>query len=382
MWVTVKGLMLLSSVLGLWTCGPADTGQSSAGTGSKTQAPQAAVGYEVGARPSAVAVADLNGDGLPDVAVSNTADGTVSILVGVGGGRLRPAAGSPFPAGSEPSDVEAADFDKDGDVDLAFVNHETSRVTLLLNDGRARFGASPGSPFETGARPHSHGLASADFDGDGWLDVAVDSSDAKEVRVLRGGPRGFGAAVGVASGAMPYFRLGAADVNGDGRADVLVPGHDDSTVRFIQRQESRLALAPQIIRLPGKPWMVVGDDVNGDRRVDLVVVLSDSVGVWLASPEGFTQAPGSPFQVRGATEVATGDLDGDGVSDVVVGPWEGEEVVVLAGRGLSARRVRACERPVGLAVADLDGDRRGEIVAACANANRLAIVGLPAERRP
>jgi hypothetical protein len=128
--------------------------------------------------------------------------------------------------------------------------------------------------------------------------------------------------------------------------------------------------------------MVVGDDLNGDRRTDLVVVHSDSVGVWLAGREGFRQAQGSPFPVRGATEAATGDLDGDGLADVAVGPWEGDEVTVLAGRGLTARKVRACARPVGLAVADLNGDGRGEIIAACANANRLAVVGLPPERRP
>ncbi len=366
----VRITIILSATVILWACQPLEPQLAS----------QAIVSYDVGVRPGAIATADLDGDGALDVAVANSSDGTVSILLGVGSGRLRAAVDSPFPAGREPSDVDAADLDRDDDVDLVFANHETSRVTILLNDKRARFTAAPGSPFETGARPHVHGLATADFDGDGWSDVAVDSADTKEVRILRGGPRGFGAVVAVSLGTMPYNRLGAADVAGDEHKDVLVPGHGDSTVRVVQRAGTGLVLAAWNVRLPDKPWMVVGDDVNGDRRTDIIVVHTDAVSVWLAGRDGFSPALGSPFQVRGATVVATGDLDGDGVADVAVGPWDGDEVTVLTGRELTARKIRTCERPIGLAIADLDGDRRGELLAACANRNRLVVVTTPVGR--
>ncbi|HVE78937.1 MAG TPA: VCBS repeat-containing protein [Gemmatimonadaceae bacterium] len=340
----------------------------------------AVVSYDVGGGPRAIAVADLDGDGRLDVAVANSADGTVSILLGAGGGGLRPAAGSPVAVGREPSDVEAADLDRDGDVDLAFPNHESPSVTVLLNDGRARFTPAPGSPFDTGARPHVHGLASGDIDGDGWTDLATESADTREVRVLRGGPRGFGAVVAVSVGTMPYYRLGTGDVVGDSFPDVLVPGHGDSTVRVVHREGTRLVSAAAA-RLAGQPWIVVGDDVNGDRRRDLVVVQTDAVSVWLGGDRGtFTPAPGSPFALRGATEVATGDLDGDGMADVAIGPWDGDEVTVLLGPALAARRVRACERPIGLAVADLDGDRRGELLVACATGSRVVVVTVPRGR--
>lgn len=379
------GTVLGVAVLGAFSCEPArapggsaEPPAASSGKGAAADSAGTA-SYAVGAQPRAVAVADLDGDGNPDVAVANSADGTVTVLLGNRQGRLRPA-GVPVPAGQEPSDLDAADLDRDGDVDLVLANHETSGVTLLLNDGRARFAPAAASPLETGARPHVHGLATADFDGDGWMDVAVESADTREVRVLWGGAAGFGAAVAVDVGTMPYFRLGTADVTGDGRADVLVPGHGDSTVRVVQAGPGRQLRAQRAIRLDDQPWMVLGADVNGDRRADLVVVHANAAGIWLAAAQGFSAAPGSPFPLRGATEAAAGDLDGDGVADVAVGPWEGDEVMVLTGPALRRRAVRACPRPIGLAIADLDGDHRGELLVACPTENRLLVIRTPPER--
>ena len=94
--------------------------------------------YPVGDRPMSIATADFDRDGHLDVVVVNSGDGTLTILRGIGEGRLR-ALPSTTPGGTNPSNVDAVDLDKDGDPDLVIANHETSNVTVLLNDGKAKF---------------------------------------------------------------------------------------------------------------------------------------------------------------------------------------------------------------------------------------------------
>jgi hypothetical protein len=88
----------------------------------------------VGQQPREVAIADLNVDGVLDVAVANSGDGSVSLLLGTPGTTslhlLRAV-----PAGREPSDLDALDIDQDADPDLVIANHETPYITVLFNDG-------------------------------------------------------------------------------------------------------------------------------------------------------------------------------------------------------------------------------------------------------
>jgi len=348
----------------------ATSGYSADGATHQRRA-QISESYAAGLRPLAVAIGDFNGDKALDVAVVNSGDGTATVLLAQSR-RFLP--GRTFSAGKEPCDIAAADLDRDGDLDLVIANHETSSFTVLSNDGRARFAPAPGSPFATGARPHIHSVTAADFDGDGWVDVAVESADTQEVRLRRGGKSGFGNVIPIPVRTMPYFKLGSADVTGDGISDVLVPGHGDRTVRTVTRKGASFVLAPLAIATPAKPWVVLSAKLNNDNRPDLVVVESDSVSFWLRSAKGYEPAPESPFQLSGATAIAIGRLDEDELDDIVIGPWEGKDITVVGSKTLKPRRIRACGRPTGLAIADLDLDGTGDLVVACATEARIVVL--------
>jgi hypothetical protein len=89
------------------------------------------------------------------------------VLLGNGDGTFQ--APATFAVGSQPYAIIAADFDNDGDIDLAVANYGDGSVTLLLGDGDGTF--SPQAPYAVGQGPYQ--LAAADFNGDGKLDLAV-----------------------------------------------------------------------------------------------------------------------------------------------------------------------------------------------------------------
>ena len=90
-------------------------------------------------------------------------------------GRFTHAKGSPFPAGHLPNDIAIGDFNHDGSLDLAVANHEEKHLTVLLGNRRGGFTPAPNSPVAVDVRPHTHGVATGDFNGDGNLDLVTES---------------------------------------------------------------------------------------------------------------------------------------------------------------------------------------------------------------
>jgi hypothetical protein len=134
----------------------------------------------LGQNLSAIVVADFNGDGKLDVAVTDSSANVVYILLGNGDGTFGTAAA--IPVGNGPDAIVAGDFNSDGKLDLAIANSSDNTVTLLLGNGDGTFTAAPGSPYAVGKDPYQ--IVAADFNGDGKLDLAVANLTDGTVSVL------------------------------------------------------------------------------------------------------------------------------------------------------------------------------------------------------
>ena len=267
----------------------------------------------LGEAPSAAVAGDLTGDGLPDLLITNTDDGTVTLLVGDGSGQF-PLRKS-FSGGENPVDLALGDLDGDGDLDAAVANHETDYVTLLRNDGQGGLEPFSHSPRHLDLELHPHAVLIADLDLDGHLDLITPNRDEVAI-IIRMNDGGFAAPEGIP--AEGPFEVRVGDLDGDGVPDLVVATE------------------------PGPVSLLGG---NGD-------------GTFLAEPV---------FELRwaaGAKAVAIGDFDGDGIDDAAVTNWNSHDVLVLFGGSERIRtaRVSGGENPWGVAAADLTGDGAAELL--------------------
>ncbi len=334
---------------------------------------------DVSGNPGSVAIGDVNGDARPDV-VAMIARGMI-VLLGQGDGRFRAAPSSPVQVPDGTTEMVLGDLTGDGKLDLALASHDSYGVTLLFGDGHGAFALAPHSPviMKEGQHAHTHGLHAGDLNGDGTLDLVTVNSDDHDVSIALGDGKGSFTRgdSSFAVGSSPYpGALG--DLNGDGHLDIIAT----STGRHSPQEEAssnaltalfgdgrgvfRGELVPLRTVLPG---FVAVADLNRDAKPDLVathlerrelsVLVGDGKG-------GFTETADSPFDLgHAAWHVAIADLNGDGMGDVIAAAGD---VRVLLGDGQGGfapapgSPFATREGTWQLAVGDLNGDAKPDVV--------------------
>lgn len=223
----------------------------------------------VGARPTWVAVGDINGDGIPDLAVSNSSDSTVSILLGNGDGTFSAAPGSPVAVGTRPISIAIGDFNNDGKLDLAVADYTDSTVTILLGNNNGTFGA----PATFGVGGHPSSIAVADFNNDGKLDLAVVNRLSNNVSVLKGAGNGSFALTRNISVGIDPPSIAVGDFNGDNETDLVVANTGNNTASVLMNTSD---LIPPITLATPSP----GPNSNGwnNTSVSVSLVATDNAG--------------------------------------------------------------------------------------------------------
>jgi hypothetical protein len=297
--------------------------------------------YAVGTSAQVLALGDFNGDGLLDIAVSNTADGTVSVLLGNGDGTFEGAKNSSV--GGRPTGLAVGDFNGDGLADLAVaipLGFGNGTVTILLGRGDGSF--QPAQNIGVGVQPWS--VAVADFNGDGIVDLAVTNSEGGSLSILLGNGDGtFQAAVTYPLGVLPRS-LVVADFNGDGHPDIAVAnagstfspgtlsvllGNGDGT---FQTAHDYPTFPPAGDSTGYFDTLAVGD-FDGDGHLDLAMTGQYGVVIWLGRGDGSFQFQTGPRYNVGTGSVAVADFNQDGHADLAVTNAEANAVRILVGNG-------------------------------------------------
>jgi len=354
------------------------------------------------------ALGDLNGDGKPDLAVTNyesqptagASGGSPGAGVGTGGVGTGGSPGMPgsvsvflsttgvygppqfYSVGAHPGSIVTGDLNSDGKADLAVVDDQG--VSVLFNSGSGAL-LAPVS-FATGTGPAW--VALGDLNGDGKADLAVanrGSSNGSEwsggdVAVLLNMGGGTFIAASYLAGASPAS-LAMADLNGDGKADLAVAS--GTGVSVLLNNGNGTFGAPASYGSGTNPLSVAAGDLNGDGKLDLAVGSVGRASVLLNLGNGTFAAAvnysyaSNPY--NGSGTVVIGDLNGDGRPDLagntLTDPCSAVVVLLNQGNGVfgAASYVPASNSsPSSVTLGDLDGDGKLDLVVP--NGDGVAVV--------
>lgn len=218
------------------------------------------------AEASSITSGDFNGDGNIDLAITTSHYDSVAIQLSDGAGNFNLKNYYDSGALGEPDEIVTTDVNEDGILDLV-VGNWAGFISLLIGDGTGAFSA-PAIYNTTGVKPTA-GIT-ADFDGDGHLDLAVCNYFSNDVSVFKGNGNGtFNACVNFPIGGVKPYTLWSDDFNGDGFLDIVTPNEGSNNITVILGDGSGSFGAPSIFAADVNTEQAITGDFNLDGRPDI-----------------------------------------------------------------------------------------------------------------
>jgi VCBS repeat-containing protein len=335
--------------------------------------------------PEFAAIADFNGDGKMDLAVSNFFPGgqTVSILLGNGTGGF--GAPVPYNVGISPSAIATGDFNADGKTDLAVVNQDAATTSILLGNGNGTF-----QPQTTLSTQNPDSVVIADVNADGKADLLVGMSVGNQISLFLGNGNGtFQTPTGLGSG-YRIAQVAVADLNGDGKLDIVAAanpstanGNGEAMVLLANGGGTFTAPTHFLTGGAGSAASLAIGDLNGDGKLDLaladvsengvVVMLGTGIGGFGAPTRFGTVAPGNS-----TADIVIRDFNGDGKADLAVASGVTNGVYVLPGNGDGTFQPQLFfatgTNPQTVSAGDFNGDGRFDLIVPNVNGNTVSLL--------
>jgi len=285
--------------------------------------------------PTDMAIADLNGDGKPDIVVTNSFSSTLSVLINTtSNGLLSFANRVVFAAGLGQANVVVRDFDGDGRTDIAVLNNlsQSIQVSVVRNtsSGSTLSFAQPVAYLMESPNSNLYtDLVVDDLDGDGKPDLAGTIDFRNTLFAIRNlstpGNLSFAPKVSFTTGTRP-MELSSGDLNGDGLPDLVTANNTAGSVSVFQNTSTvgtidfsvRNDLAFQTSPMNAQGGTIA--DIDGDAYPDIAAVASTEMGLFKNRGAGgaIAMLPKAGYPLTSGRKVTACDLDGDGKTDLAV----------------------------------------------------------------
>jgi uncharacterized protein (TIGR03437 family) len=322
-----------------------------------------------GQKPSDTAAADFDTDGRPDLAIANHDSGMVGIMFANRTDLFSfdpPANITPIRA---PVALVTADFNNDGFADIAVVSNPADRipgqVLILLNNGNGTL--APPVSYDVNLEPGA--IAAADFNSDGKTDLAIAGAGSNSVAALiNQGNGAFNPATGYMVGAAPSD-LVAADFNGDNKPDLAIANSGSNNISLLLNQGSGVFGVAINTNAGSIPSAICAVDFDGDGRRDLAVanLSTNNVSVLSGNGDGSFGAALNFAVAAQPTGLVADDFNSDGKTDLAAASFGTGNISLLYGNGAfgfdAAVTVAAGKNLATLITDDLNSDRRPDLIA-------------------